>query len=196
MLLTDGSKGGWLDGLGGIKALQPHFGVWGACVCPSFKGGAPTGTCGVSRGGVRGGCMRANVRRGEEPSSTLAPPLRSMEGAAGGGGDFSLSLIELPLINRLICRSRYLQLEPPHSKRYILTLRLWHCGNELTQLQCHGSVAEMLSAGPHHTCWCFWSPSVFLLAQLHTKGGGGGSPTYMFGTDGNFRANLINLRWQ
>lgn len=55
-------------------------------MCPSFKGGAPTGTCGVSRGGVRGGCTRANVRRGEEPSSTLAPPLRSMEGAVGGGG--------------------------------------------------------------------------------------------------------------
>lgn len=35
---------------------------------------------------MQGGCIRANVRRGEEPSCTLAPPLRGMEGAGGGVG--------------------------------------------------------------------------------------------------------------
>lgn len=85
----------------------------------------------------------------------------------GGGGCISITLIELPLINQLICRDPIPAAEPPihsptqHPPSHHTSLLPWLCANEVTQLQCHGNISETLSVGAHHTCWGPWSPSMF-----------------------------------
>lgn len=55
-LLTDGSKGGWVDGLEGLKLCSPYFGAWRER--QSCKGGVQRGTCGESRGACEEGACR------------------------------------------------------------------------------------------------------------------------------------------
>lgn len=119
VLLTDGSKGGWVDGLEGLKTLQSHFGAWREC--HSCKGGVQRSTCGESHGACEEGARRLmskEARMLPVPRPPLCSihlyPLRSEErGAAKRGGSLSITLIELPLINQLICRGPIPTAEPP-----------------------------------------------------------------------------------
>lgn len=72
-LLTDGSKGGWVDGLEGLKTLQPHFGAWGEC--HSCKGGVPRGTCGESHEACEVGACGLMSKEARMPPPPTPGPL-------------------------------------------------------------------------------------------------------------------------